>query len=116
MATALRSSPPPPGEGTEEARAKYLVPLPAMKLRSPRREAGRRRAAKRFDEVMRKRGASNCEMAEVVGCQERLVRDWRRSKEGGQWGDLYAMDRRAALALLDAIRMDLLSDDDDSHR
>lgn len=115
MGHPARSS-PPPAPGPEEARAKYLVPLPGMKIKTPRRESGRRRAAARFDEQMRKRCVSNLELSEVVGCNERLVRDWRSGKEGGQWGDLYAMDRRLALALLDAIRMDLLASDDDSHR
>jgi len=117
MANALRSS-PPPSPAPSEPRAKYLPPLPGMKLRSPKREAGRRLAAERFDETMRRRGTSNLELSEQTTLNERLIRDWRSGKEGWQGGDLYVIDVRLALALLDMIRFDLLSrlNPNDPHR
>jgi hypothetical protein len=100
VATALESVPPPSG------RAK-LLRLTTTRLRHPRRFKGRQRAATVLDRVLARRG-SNVEHAEAADVDERLVREWRSGEAIFALGDVYAIERRTALALLDEVRVDLL--------
>lgn len=66
------------------------TPLPQMKLQSPNREDGRREAAEFIDNVLRRLGVSNDELAIALGVNRKLFDNWRTAKDGVQLGDLIA--------------------------
>jgi hypothetical protein len=107
--SAVPSSPPPP------ARAKALqLRAPAVKLRTPSRYRGRVRAAALFDALLHERGIPAIELAETMGVSERIVRQMRSGEVAIGIGDVFTMQRRQALAYLDAVRSALLVANDDS--
>ncbi len=122
MSAVLRPSQPP---AALQQRAKHLPPNPRQDehptqdhpLECPRVRAGDKRAAQLLDEQMKKRGVSNYELAEVVGFSETIPRAMRKAdrRKPFKVGHLYAFDRRLALALLDAVRVDLLTSNDIPH-
>ncbi len=77
----------------------------------PRVRKGDERAVEALNRVLLRRGTSNVELGEVVGCGESVIRairsrDRRRPFKAGLF---YAVDLRTALALLDETRVDLLT-------
>jgi hypothetical protein len=94
MATALRSSPPPAAEASDEARAKYLQRRPATKVQNPRVYDGDARAAQLLDRLMKRLGISNVELGECIGMPESKVRAMRDGSLAIKVGHIYAMERR----------------------
>lgn len=118
MSSLARSEPPPLpfrakslSSNDGAVHRAYLTPLPAMKLRNPLREAGRRRGAEIFDRCMRRRGATDVEVAEALETNKRTIERWRDARDGIQVGDLLVLDRRLALAVLQALTEELLTSD-----
>lgn len=98
--SAARSIPPQPPQAKR---------LPVVRLRSLRRFRGRIRAAAVLDALMKERGISNEEVAETIGTTEKTVREMRYGSTAVAIGDVFAMQRRMALAYLDAVRVAVLS-------
>ena len=100
--------------------------LPISRMRSLRRQRGLVRAAELFDVVVRDYGLSNEDVGNDLGVSRQVVARMRwprrdvdpRAVGAPQReqlapvfvGDLFALQRRLALAYLDAIRVALLSD------
>ena len=101
-----------------EPRAKALPRRPFLKHRTPRRYYGAVRAAESLDERMRAAGISNVEEAEVVGCDEKQMREWRDATDSITIGDLYALDKKLARELLERVLVDLITgvDPSSNHR
>lgn len=74
--------------------------------------AGDARAVDLLNEVLTKRGTSNTELGEVVGCGEQVLRAVRSRNRRRPFkvGHLFAIDRRTALAIWNAIHVALLTD------
>jgi len=89
-----------------ELRAKAL---PLLRMRLPRRVMGRLRAAELFSRLLEERGIPNSEIAECIGGGERMVRQMRSGEVALGAGDVFALQRRLALAYLDALRLAILT-------
>lgn len=91
-------SAPPPRESGPGLRK------PSLRERSPRLLAAGVAAANVLDAWMRRRGVSNCEIAETWGVSERVVRDLRSREKPLHVAHVLALPaqaRRALLALLE---------------
>lgn len=102
MALPLPSDPPP---GKPRHRA-YLTPLPGLRVKTPRREHGRRKAAELVDNTLKRIGGTDEELANALAVNPKLFEGWRDATEGCQLGDLLEIAmhgrEREALAILDA--------------
>lgn len=110
MPAPARSAPPPALASAPRAKAlhrAWLTPLPSMRVRTPRRERGRRSTAEHVDATLRRLGVSDVELSEALECPAKLFEHWRDGLEGVQLGDLVALaehgGERVALAILDSI-------------
>jgi hypothetical protein len=102
-------------------RPKHLAPRPAASesgvivavhaTECERVRKGDERAVATLNAVLDKRRTSNEELAEVIGCPEGVVRSirHRERKRPFKVGHLYAVDKRTAMALWQAIYLDLLA-------
>lgn len=113
MSAARLPSIPP----LELPRAKHLpprAPSSTSGIRPTEVEAFRLGDAKAvgvLNRVLARRGVSNCEIAEGAECSENLIRLIRSDdlRKPFKVGFLFAINRRLALAILDEIRLELLS-------
>lgn len=111
MSAVLRPSEPPVAR---EARAKHLPPR-TVEASHPaeckRVNDGDARAVEILNRVLRSRGTSTTELAEVVGFPEKQLRAIRSRDRRRPFkvGHLFAFDKRTALAIWNEIHVELLT-------
>jgi hypothetical protein len=112
VALPAPSQPPPP------ARAKHLPPRPptdpSQPLECSRVKAWDKRAVAIVNEVIAKRGASNVEIAEGLGCPETVVRAVRARdrRRPLKVGFALAFEKRLRVAVFQALLVEALTADD----